>query len=97
MDIIYSNEDKFEYDINDKKVLAVFYADWCKTCKMIGGELDKIKDDIKIVKVNVDSNHSLTKQYGIMSIPTLLFFKKDGSYEKHIGFMKSEEILNAMK
>ena len=76
MDII---KNKAEYDkvlADNKSVFVDFYADWCGPCKMVGPVLEEIsKDyaDIKFVKVNVDDNPEIAQQYGIMSIPTMIF------------------------
>lgn len=97
MEIIDVNESNFESYIIQGDVLVDFYADWCGPCKMIHGELEKIKDDVQIIRVNVDHNRELSKKYGIMSIPTLLYFKKDGTYKTSIGFMGSDDISDFIK
>ena len=62
-------------EIIKSRVLVDFYADWCGPCKMLGPELEKI-DGIDIVKVNVDDNQELAREYGVMSIPCVILFDK---------------------
>lgn len=60
-------------------VMVDFWAEWCGPCKMISPIIDELAKEyagkMKIGKVDVDSNPSVASQYGVMSIPTLIFFK----------------------
>ncbi len=72
--------DRFKNIINsDKPVLVDFYADWCAPCKKMPPILKEIKnhfkDNIRIIKVNVDRNTVIASKYRIQSIPTLLLFR----------------------
>lgn len=68
-----------------------FYADWCGPCKMLGTVLEQL-EDINVLKVNVDDNEDLAKEYKVMSIPYLLLIK-DGKIEKElIGFRSKDEL-----
>ena len=93
MEIISGNIDNFDSIISKGDVLVDFYAVWCGPCKMLAPELEEVKDKVQIVKVNIDENLELCKRFGVMSVPTLVYFKKDGSYIINIGYMRSEEIL----
>lgn len=87
--------EKFNEEIKDKLVLVDFYAVWCGPCKMMHPILEQVKDiypDLKIIKVNVDEHEDLTRQYGVMSIPTLILFKDSSVVEKNVGFMPLENI-----
>lgn len=68
-----------------------FYADWCGPCQMLAPILEKV-DFINVVKVNVDEFPELAQKYGIMSIPTLVFFKDGEEKNKEIGFRTLEEL-----
>ncbi len=62
-----------------KKGLVVvdFYADWCGPCRMLGPILEKTTKEygFKLVKVNVDEESDLASEFGVMSIPNVVFFK----------------------
>ena len=60
---------------------------------MLAPELEEIKDKVQIVKIDIDENLELCKRFGVMSVPTLVYFKADGTYTMHIGYMTSDEIL----
>ena len=92
--MIEGNENNFDTLIKDGDVLVDFFATWCGPCKMLAPELEEIKDKIKIVKIDVDKNPNLCKKFGIMSVPTLIYFKTKDDYTINSGFMPKENILN---
>lgn len=95
--IKYLNDEKEFYSLIKKNQLIVdFYADWCGPCKMLLPVLDEI-DFVDIVKVNVDEFPEVAKRFGIMSIPTLIFFKDGLEQEREIGFRGLEEIKETFK
>lgn len=89
------NESEFDELINGR-VLVDFYADWCGPCKRLMPILEDITD-IDILKVNVDSFGDLSRNFGIMSIPTLILFDNKKEIKKSIGFKTREEILDMIK
>lgn len=93
MEIIKGSADNFDEIISKGDVLVDFFATWCGPCKMLAPELEKIKDKVQIIKVDIDENLELCKRFGVMSVPTLIYFKKDGTYDVHIGYMTSDEVL----
>lgn len=93
MEIIKGNLDNFDKVVSKGDVLVDFFATWCGPCKMLSPELEEIKDKVQIMKVDIDENLELCKRFGVMSVPTLVYFKKDGSYIMNIGYMTSGEIL----
>ena len=83
--------DNFKDIIKDKEVLVDFYADWCGPCKMLGPVLETI-DFIDVIKVNVDLFEDLAKEYGVMSIPTLIYFNKGEVKNQSVGFKELDQI-----
>lgn len=75
--------------------LVDFYADWCGPCKMLGNVLESI--DANILKINVDTHEEISVKYGVLSIPTICFFKNGELKEKIIGFRNKEEIEQILK
>ena len=91
--MIEVNENNFEEIISKGNVLVDFFATWCGPCKMLAPELEEIKDKVKIVKIDVDKNQNLCKKYGIMSVPTLIYFKTKDDFITSTGYMPKENIL----
>ena len=86
-----TENDDFNELIKKEKVLIDFYADWCGPCKMLGPILEEI-DFVDVIKVNVDTFPNLAREYGIMSIPTLIAFKNGEIINKKIGLQSINEI-----
>jgi thioredoxin 1 len=78
---IVLNKDNFNKDVvnSEKPILVDFWAPWCGPCKVLSPIVEEIGHDyegkINIGKINVDENNELAMQFGVMSIPTLKFFK----------------------
>lgn len=81
MSEIKVTKDNFDAEVlkSNIPVLVDFWAEWCGPCKVIGPILSELatvhEGKFKVAKLNVDEEPELTQQYGIMSIPTMKFFK----------------------
>ncbi len=77
--------------IKEGAYLVDFYAEWCGPCKMLAPVLENITS-IPIIKVDTDLHMQLATQYGIMSVPTLIFFRNGQEIKREIGFHTEEEL-----
>ena len=84
-------EENFSSIIIKDSWIVDFYAYWCGPCKMLGPVLETV-DFANILKINVDQFPKLSSKFGVMSIPTLIFFKDGEEKNKTIGFRNLEEI-----
>ncbi len=76
--------------------LVDFYTEWCGPCKMLSSILEEI-DYMDIIKVDAEKFNDLSIKFGIMSVPTLLFFKDGVVMKKEIGYRTPEEIKEVYK
>lgn len=88
-------ESEFNKEIEKGLVVCDFFATWCGPCRMLAPILEDVsesRDDAVFLKVDVDENYDLAKSFGIMSVPTVLFFKDGTLIDKSIGLINSEKI-----
>ena len=92
------NQANFEDEVlkSDKPVLLDFWAAWCGPCKMLAPVLEEVAAEqpgVKIAKVNVDENPALAAQFGIQSIPTLLYIADGEVKDRNVGVVGKKVIL----
>ncbi len=101
-DFLNVTDGTFEQEVirSELPVLVDFWAVWCAPCKMVIPTLEDMaqtyKDQLKIVKLNVDENMNTSSKYGVMSIPTLLLFKGGEIKETIVGAQTQEKIVEAV-
>jgi thioredoxin len=82
--------------MSDTSVLVDCWAPWCSPCRTLSPIIDELASDyangVKVTKLNVDENPVSASQYGIRSIPTMLFFKEGKLVERLVGVQSKEEI-----
>lgn len=82
-------------------ILIDFYADWCGPCKVLSPIIQDLKNDlgeqIKVVKIDVDANEALSSKLEVMSIPTIMVFKKGELLWRASGVQTKQALLNQLK
>ena len=85
---------------SDKAVLVDFWAPWCGPCRVIAPSLEEIaeeRDDLRVVKLNVDDNQVTAARYDVMSIPTLIVFKNGQPAHKIIGALPKSRLVQELE
>ncbi len=94
-------EKDFENVTKEGTVVVDFFATWCGPCRMMAPILEEAQtqlgDKVKIVKVDVDESEKLARKFGVMSIPTLIFFKDGQVKDKHVGLMMKDEFVEMVE
>jgi thioredoxin 1 len=89
-----------EVDKAQGLVLVDFWAVWCGPCQMVGPIVDELATEyngkLKVMKLNTDENPDVAGRYGIMSIPTLLFFKGGQAVDKVVGAVPKKILKDAI-
>ena len=97
------NDANFKEEVLDSKIpcLVDFWAEWCMPCLMVAPVIEEISKDyngkLKVCKLNVDEARKTASNYGIMSIPTIAFFKNGEVVETVLGAVPKEEIEEKIK
>ena len=102
-DTVTIDENNFEAEVTRSNVPVVvdFWAEWCGPCKMIAPLLDEIATEkagtVKIGKVDIDKNQSLSFKYNVRAIPTLLFFKNGQVVDQVTGMTSKKDLLGRVE
>ena len=102
-EIVHTSDANFQTDISEdnKLVIVDMWAEWCGPCKMSEPILEEVaneySDKVKLVKLNIDHNQETPVKYGVMNIPTLLFFKNGKEVDRVIGAIPKRQLVKKIE
>jgi len=96
-------DDSFENEVlkSDKPVVVDFWATWCAPCRMIAPVIEEMAKEYdgkaKVCKMDVDANPGVASKYGIMSIPSVLYFKNGEVVDKVVGAVPKTQLVSKLQ
>jgi len=101
MSVITVTKDNFQNEVINSSVpvLIDFWASWCGPCRMLSPVIDEIADEVadtKVCKINVDEQPELARQFGVMSIPTLVVMKNGQVVNKSLGVQPKNSVITML-
>ena len=97
------NDSNFQHLVLDSKSLVVvdFWAQWCGPCRKLAPVMEQIQnefiDSIKVYKIDADKNINSAKEYGVISLPSILVFEDGIVKETMVGLMPKSAIVSNIK
>jgi len=100
--IIQVTDSNFQAEVleSETAVLVDFWAPWCGPCRVIAPSLEEIneeRDNLRVVKLNVDENQVTAARYDVMSIPTLILFKNGEPATRIIGALPKKRLVQELE
>ena len=97
MALTHLNKDNFDQAVNagDNLVVVDFFATWCGPCKMLSPAVERaaeVHPEVHFYKVDIDDEPDLASRFQIMSVPTLLYFKRGQVVSKTLGLISPAEL-----
>ena len=99
MAVTHLTKENFDSAVASGKVVVDFWASWCGPCRMQAPILDQFAEayqDVSVCKVDVDEQPELAARFGVMSIPTLVYFHEGRVVNKTVGVQTLAQIASAM-
>jgi len=98
---VHFNKEGFDKALESGQLLMVdFWADWCGPCKMLAPVIEGLGDEYEgkaiVGKINVDEEQELAIRYGVMSIPTVIFFKDGEEVARKVGMLPAAQFTEVL-
>ena len=101
MSAVHFTEEEFAAALTEGALIVDFLATWCGPCKMIAPAIDQLADDlygkITVGKIDVDECREIAMEYGVMSIPTVIYFKNGLETKRFTGVQTKAKLLEEAK
>ncbi len=102
MAVVHVTTDNFESEVikAEQPVLVDFFATWCGPCQMVGPIFEQLSEEVpnvKFVKVNVDEETDIARQYRVTSIPTFVLIKKGQAVKTEVGALPKSALLKLLE
>lgn len=100
--LVVATDSNFQDEVinSDQPVLVDFWATWCGPCRVIAPVVEELANEYegraKVVKLDVDHNPQSAMQFGVRSIPTLLFFKDGRVVDQLIGAVPKAKLVSKL-
>jgi thioredoxin 1 len=97
---VHATDNNFDAEVIkcDIPVIADFWAEWCAPCKTVDAYLNEIAaqypEQLKVVKVDIENNPTVTSNYHVLNLPTLILFKNGQPVERMVGTLPKQAILD---
>ena len=96
-ELTHVTDNSFQAEVieSETPVLVDFWAPWCGPCRVVAPELEALaaeRDDLRVVKLNVDDNQQTAANYRVMSIPTMILFRNGAEAQRIVGTAKKSKI-----
>lgn len=101
MAILHIKNHDFQKEVleSQKPVILDFFATWCGPCKMLAPAVERMAEvhpEVHFYKVDIDEEMDLASRFGVMSVPTLLYFKRGEIVNKTVGLISPADLENAI-